>query len=61
MTAPTPVTVTATYAGSTRSASATVLPSSLKRLGPTPNAVTGGAQAPVFVELDGAAPPAARP
>jgi hypothetical protein len=61
VTAPTPVTVTATYAGSTRSASATVLPSSLKRLGPTPNAVTGGAQAPVFIELNGAAPAGGAP
>jgi len=56
VTSPTPVTVTATYAGSTRSASATALPTSLKRLGPTPNAVTGGAQTPVFIELNGAAP-----
>jgi hypothetical protein len=56
VTSPTPVTVTATYAGSTRSASATALPTALKLLGPTPNAVTGGAQTPVFIELNGAAP-----
>lgn len=53
----TPVTVTATYAGSTATTSITVLPSSLKGVGPGGNTITGGAPASAFVELNGAAPP----
>jgi hypothetical protein len=56
VTEPTPVTVTATYAGSTATTSITVLPSSLKSLGPTPNGTTGGAVGNAFIELNGAAP-----
>jgi len=54
--APTEVTVTATYAGSTATTSITVLPTALKRLGPSPHAITGGADGSAFVELNGAAP-----
>jgi hypothetical protein len=61
VTQPTTATVTATYAGSTATTSVTVLPSSLKRLGPTPNRITGGAPAPVFIELNGAAPAGGAP
>lgn len=58
VTEPTPVTVTATYAGSTATTSITVLPSALKQLGaPLGDSVTGGTPAAVFVELAGAAPP----
>ena len=54
----TPVTVTATYAGSTATTTITVLPSALRQLGaPLGNSVTGGTPASVFVELHGAAPP----
>lgn len=52
----TPVTVTASYAGSTATTSITVLPSSLKSVGPGGNTITGGAAASAFVELNGAAP-----
>jgi hypothetical protein len=61
VTAPTTATVTATYAGSTATTSIIVLPSSLKGLGPTPNRITGGAPAPVSIELNGAAPPGGAP
>lgn len=57
VTEPTPVTVTAAYAGSTATTSITVLPSSLKSVGPGGNTITGGVAASAFVELDGAAPP----
>lgn len=57
VTEPTPVTVTAAYAGSTATTSITVLPSSLKSVGPGGNTITGGAAASAFVELNGAAPP----
>jgi hypothetical protein len=56
VTQPTPVTVTATHAGSTATTSITVLPSSLKGVGPGGNTVTGGATGSAFVELNGAAP-----
>jgi hypothetical protein len=58
VTEPTPVTVTATYAGSTATTSITVLPTSLKSIGPGGNTITGGAPASAFVELNGASPPA---
>jgi hypothetical protein len=57
VTEPTPVTVTATYAGSTVTTSITVLPTALKSMGPGGNTITGGAPASAFVELNGAAPP----
>ncbi len=57
VTVDTPVTVTATYAGSTATTSTTVVPTALERLGPGGNEVTGGAAASAFVELRGAAPP----
>ncbi|WP_163483861.1 hypothetical protein [Geodermatophilus sabuli] len=56
VTQPTPVTVTAILDGSTATTSITVLPSSLKSVGPGGNTVTGGATGSAFVELDGAAP-----
>jgi hypothetical protein len=61
VTAPTPVTVTAAYAGSSRSVAVTVRPSSLKGMGPSPNRITGGSPAPVSIELNGAAPPGGAP
>ena len=61
VTAPTTATVTATYAGTTRTSTVTVLPTSLKALGPSPNRITGGSPAPVFVELNGAAPAGGAP
>jgi hypothetical protein len=61
VTTPTTATVTATYAGSTATSTVTVLPTSLKALGPSPDRITGGAPAPVTVELNGAAPPGGAP
>jgi hypothetical protein len=61
VTEPTTATVTATYAGSTKTSTVTVLPTSLKALGPSPNRITGGSPAPVFVELNGAAPSGGAP
>jgi hypothetical protein len=56
VTVATAVTVTATYAGSTATTSITVLPTSLKAMGPGGNRITGGAAGSAFVELNGAAP-----
>jgi hypothetical protein len=61
VTEPTTATVTATYAGSTATSTVTVLPTSLKALGPSPDRITGGSPAPVFIELNGAAPPGGAP
>jgi predicted secreted protein len=57
VTATTNATITATYAGSTATVPITVEPPSLKSLGPSPNAVTGGAPAPGSIALNGSAPP----
>lgn len=56
VTAPTAVTITATYGGASATASMTVNPPSLKEVGPSPNSVTGGSPASAFVALNGAAP-----
>jgi hypothetical protein len=61
VTVPTTATVTASYAGSTATTSLTVLPTALKRLGDTPNRVTGGAIGSAFVELNGTAPAGGAP
>jgi hypothetical protein len=57
VTATTAATITASYAGSTATVPVTVEPPSLKELGPSPNAVTGGTPAPGNIALNGSAPP----
>jgi hypothetical protein len=57
VTAPTDAVITATYAGSSATVPITVDPPSLKELGPSPNAITGGSPAPGSIALNGSAPP----
>jgi hypothetical protein len=61
VTEPTTATVTATFAGTTATTSITVLPTVLKRIGDTPNRVTGGAVGSAFIELNGSAPAGGAP
>ena len=58
VTVPTAVTITATYGTSTATVPITVDPPALREIGPSPNRITGGAVAPAFVGLNGAAPAA---
>jgi hypothetical protein len=56
VTASTAATITASYGGSTATVPITVNPPSLKELGPSPNAITGGSPAPGQIALNGSAP-----
>jgi hypothetical protein len=56
VTASTAATISASYAGSTATVPITVQPPSLKELGPSPNAITGGSPAPGQIALNGSAP-----
>jgi hypothetical protein len=56
VTASTDATITASYEGSTATVPITVQPPSLKELGPSPNAITGGSPAPGQIALNGSAP-----
>ena len=56
VTAPTPVTLSATLNGSTASLQLTVLPPSLQSISVSPGTISGGAQAGAIVMLNGQAP-----
>jgi hypothetical protein len=57
VTAPTPVTITATLNGKSASGQVTIAPTGLKSLSISPSSISGGAQAGGIVMLSGKAPP----